>query len=596
MNPNSAAKLPFLKIPEFSGSYHEWQRFMDTFTALAHDNVNLQNIEKFYYLQSSLKGEALKVLESLPISNVNYLRALQLLRERFENKKAIINAHLKDIFDLPVVSKESHVNLRKYVDTVLRNYRALEGIGESVDQWSTILIYVLLSKLDFSSKREWEQYSKGIDCPSFEQFSEFLKQRCQMLENLYSSSNASKSAPHTKSVFLNEELSNTKCPFCKGYHYLFQCSDFKRLAVDERFDSIKRLQLCINCLQKGHLAKRCQASHCRKCGGKHNTLLHKNNKKPGDSTSEANRSIPNRSHVRESDSSSKPVEQEASASPSSLTSVSLNHFYQKPENACVLLSTARVNVLDANNKTIQCRVLLDFGSQSNFISSCAVNKLRLKTQRVNVPISGINRVSTNIKNRVSINISSLYSNYTTTLSCLVIDRITDVTPQETFVVDEFFVPNVHLADPDFNVASPIDILIGCSTFYELMLQGQIKLGKNSLIFQNSRFGWIVSGSIPINIENSKCLLANELDGLNDNLERFWKIEEVGTDEIPLSSDELKCEQHFVKTVSRAADGRFVVKLPVREGDESSLGDSKLTALRRFYSLESRLLKSEPIRA
>lgn len=62
---NVNTKLPPLKLVEFSGSYCDWRKFFDTFNALVHNNHILSNVEKFYYLQASLKGGAAQVVALL---------------------------------------------------------------------------------------------------------------------------------------------------------------------------------------------------------------------------------------------------------------------------------------------------------------------------------------------------------------------------------------------------------------------------------------------------------------------------------------------------------------------------------------------------
>ncbi|KAK9498852.1 hypothetical protein O3M35_003408 [Rhynocoris fuscipes] len=47
------------------------------------------------------KGEASQILSSLEITCSNYTIAWDLLKERYDNKKLIINSHIKSIFDPP---------------------------------------------------------------------------------------------------------------------------------------------------------------------------------------------------------------------------------------------------------------------------------------------------------------------------------------------------------------------------------------------------------------------------------------------------------------------------------------------------------------
>ncbi|GFS87042.1 integrase catalytic domain-containing protein [Trichonephila clavipes] len=57
-------------------------------------------------------------------------------------------------------------------------------------------------------------------------------------------------------------------------------------------------------------------------------------------------------------------------------------------------------------------------------------------------------------------------------------------------------------------------------------------------------------------------------------------------DIPSKDEDELCESIFVNSHIRNADGRYILKLPFR--DDSSIGDSKEGALKRFYSLERKL--------
>ncbi|KYM98837.1 hypothetical protein ALC62_10437, partial [Cyphomyrmex costatus] len=55
--------------------------------------------------------------------------------------------------------------------------------------------------------------------------------------------------------------------------------------------------------------------------------------------------------------------------------------------------------------------------------------------------------------------------------------------------------NIQLADPQFNVSSEIDLLIGADHFWHLLCVGQIKSSPIQPILQKTRFGWILAGCV-----------------------------------------------------------------------------------------------------
>ncbi|KAJ8933002.1 hypothetical protein NQ318_003667, partial [Aromia moschata] len=209
----SNVKLPSMTLPEFKGEYHKWLQFHDTFMALIDKNKNLSDIEKFYYLRGCLKGEAEHVLQALEASGENYKIAWDLLKERFENKRLIIDKHIQALFDITPISKESHISLRNLIDNYQKHLRALKQLGEPTDSWDRLIIHLLDSKLDPATKREWQQTSiaKGRILPSIADFTNFLTNHCQLLERVNADSSITlcwiASQPNTWQVFVSNRVS-----------------------------------------------------------------------------------------------------------------------------------------------------------------------------------------------------------------------------------------------------------------------------------------------------------------------------------------------------------------------------------------------------
>lgn len=79
---DSHVRLPKIDLPTFSGAYEKWHPFFDIFNSLIHSNDSLNDIQRFHYLKSSLKGDAAETIASLEISNVNYADAWSRLKVR----------------------------------------------------------------------------------------------------------------------------------------------------------------------------------------------------------------------------------------------------------------------------------------------------------------------------------------------------------------------------------------------------------------------------------------------------------------------------------------------------------------------------------
>jgi len=131
-NPESHIRLPKIQLPSFSGSYEDWYTFHDSFKNLIHANENLSAIQKFHYLRSSLKDNAAEVIKSFDITTDNYLKAWQLLNERFDNKRRIVQTHIKAMFEITPIHKENCATLRSLLDNILN---ILELLRHFKDRW-----------------------------------------------------------------------------------------------------------------------------------------------------------------------------------------------------------------------------------------------------------------------------------------------------------------------------------------------------------------------------------------------------------------------------------------------------------------------------
>ncbi|XP_071646703.1 uncharacterized protein [Temnothorax longispinosus] len=582
-NVKANIKLPTINLPTFSGNYEAWMGFYDNFKSIVHDNENLSPVQKLQYLKSSLIDEAAQVIQSLEISSQNYEVAWALVVERYDNRRIIIQSHIRALFDLSVISKESSTQLRSLVDAALRHTRALHALGQPTESWDALLFHLLTSKLDRNSYQEWERSLDGTDMPSIDDFWKFLKNRCHVLENVsqevsvYSSqsNNAARNQLRSSNMRGNTKqmarptlvtvYAKSECTICKQNHNIFQCEQFRRMTREARFAKVKSMGLCYNCLRPNHLVDECKYGTCRKCKRKHHTLLHSE----GDSFD------------RGSGSSNA-----ANANPiASLQAVVASR---------VLLATASVRMLNDRGEPVKCRVLLDNGSQSNFVTEKLSGILNLTKREVNIPVSGFNQSLTHIKHSIATTLQSRDGRFAAELLFLVVPRITETLPAQTINRCDLNLPrNITLADPEFCTPSEIDALIGAELFYQLLCVGQIKLG-NALILQKTRLGWIASGAIHDRGPASNRIACNlVVDSLDAQVAKFWEIEEVSSVR-RLSDDERACEQHFSQTHSRDESGRYIVRLPFNSR-KRELGDSYQTAKKRLYSLERRLARDPQLR-
>ncbi|KAL0832994.1 hypothetical protein ABMA28_001117 [Loxostege sticticalis] len=280
-------KLPTINLPTFNGSYLNWLEFRDTFESLIISNASIPDINKFHYLRSSLQGGAIQVIKSLEFTSANFKVAWELLCDRYDNKKILINNHLNNLFSTDKINHESHTSLRYLVDHVSKNLRALNTLGQPTEQWDSLIIYMITAKLDSVTSLKWEEHKNNLsDLPTLENFFSFIRNRADILETLvagqnerknnyssankninYSNQNKNKDVKGTCLVSSMENISECLCLFCSEQgHKVFSCEKFKKLSVEDRMKEIVKLRLCTNCLGEGHKSFNCRLKiSCRVC-------------------------------------------------------------------------------------------------------------------------------------------------------------------------------------------------------------------------------------------------------------------------------------------------------------------------------------------
>lgn len=613
-------KLPTIILPTFDGTYEKWLNFHDTYSSLIHSSQTLTVIEKFHYLKSTLSGGALQLIQSIEVTNENYDVAWTLLKERFTNKKLLIKKHVNALFELKSVSKENSTNLRDLLDGMTMNLRVLKHLGQPTDTWDTLIVYYIANKFDSSTRKEWESSAHGTkkDVATVCELTEFLQTRCAILESLeshsakhqavssigtvksevksqskgFSSSSFVSSLPVKESNTSSSVSSvETKCGFCGNNHLNHLCPEFLKMSVGERHKRVVELRMCFNCLRSGHSSSECaSAFRCRECNKRHHSLIHFN---------EGINNINTR--VSMSSVSTTPVINTNDVNPSI-------NMCSRNQSGQVMLATAIVNVNNYLGEKVKCRVLLDSASESNFICEDLCQRLKLRRSRVFIPISGITEIQTDnpVKQSVDATIGSTNNGFKVNMEFLVMSKITGGVPSRSVEISSWNIPkNIVMADPWFNVKSKIDMLLGAQMFFKMMSVGQIELSESLPMLQKTVFGWIVCGkALDVNKDNSSSISLYSTIGesfnqsythfcnqqfvsssLDNDVAKFWEVEEVSSESM-LTKEEQLCEDVFKSSIKRDTDGRFVVKLPVRD-NLTELGDSYNSALKRFLVLEKR---------
>ncbi|XP_037826545.1 uncharacterized protein LOC119614493 [Lucilia sericata] len=637
-----AFNVPPCDMPTFHGDFKSWASFRDLFKAIYGNNTRLSGVEKLFYLKQKTSGEAKEIVDNAPLTNDGFLIAWTQLVSQFENRRMQINAQLKTLFNLPTVSTMCSASIRKLQRKINCCIANLNSLEIDTDNWDPIFVYLCLSKLPKETRREFEKtLNDSAEMPPWTNLDVFLTNTFkeltsvndvpdsnpnthpktkQFTETKYNPDRRAKAfhnvthsskKPHPNPKPQNEQKfsnpnhipnSNTQknanaqntqkkpntqntqtklygsiCKLCEKNHTLRECSSFNSLGLNQRIEFVNENGICYNCLATGHVIKDCySAFKCRYCGGKHNSLLHKPNSNPNP-------------HVENT---------QASTSQNAVQSFSTHTQSSKPipiDDRTKLLGTAVLNV-EVQGELFPARALIDPASDFSFITDKLRRKLKLPTTPIVAEISGLNEIVSARSNKLCQVLlrSNTQNDFKLNIQAIVVKTLTKNLPTQnlnpTLIQD---LENIQLADQRFYESRPIDFIIGSDFYPQILKSGVRKDLLNTLIAQETEFGWILTGPVQNSQNNQPLVSYFSSVTLDKVLTRFWEIEDVPT-QPKVSEESSLCEETFKTTTLRLPNGRYQVNLPFIY-PPVELGNSRHVAMAQFLRNEKSLMKKPELK-
>lgn len=634
----SEIKLHPLSIPKFSGNIRKWKSYYNSFVSLVDENQNLTTVDKFRYLLDGLEGEAKGIIHHLDIDESNYDLAKELLKNRYEHKRLLVNVQINTIYNITAFETESAHNIRITIDTLRECYQSLKVLGIQVESWDPVIIFLTQCKLPLSTNQLWEEkLENSKELPTFKKFEEFLECRFRTFDSLKHRLNLN------NPTMVHTQSDDNKCKICNQLHDVTNCQTFLNADATSRYHMVIENTLCINCLSRFHTVQNCNSRNiCRNCGQKHHTFLHRNSNtlsnKAKYNNSYSNNSHCNKSNKFQSNSNfnkysnsnqnkhnsknnskafsynnqnrinsnqsrqtkttllttnpvedqniTKPIETQNSEGQASSRSFHINSLSKN----IYLLGTAVVQLNNHKGNVRTVRALLDPGSEDNYIIDSIANGLPLKKYYCPSTISVIGgQPVEGITHRCNFIIKSLHSDFVLEIDAGIKKSITQDLPSDLVPgLCYSFLNNLELADSSFDEPGQIHLLLGMGVWVKIVQPGLIK--NDTLMAQKTTLGWLVQGvanHIPIGYKSkpSQCFVTQTLD---TEIQKFWELENVVNSKKIETPENILCEQIFIDSVQQLKDKKLSVDLPFKNKTDPNLGDSMEIAKRRFINLEKRL--------
>ena len=230
--------------------------------------------------------------------------------------------------------------------------------SEPDDHFVTLVIQL---KFDVETMFEWQRhrdtqryYTEILrgHIQRYTEILEFLDLRAQTSETSLSSSSKKppRKSDHPVTTFTANSYSSGKCILCSSErHPLYACPKFKSMSHSDMMSTLRRNNLCTNCLNGRHSAKYCKSSH---------TLFYTSNQ------------------INFTPTASTTSPQVSSNAAVKLWSSSL-------------LMTCRVRIKARDGSFVEARALLDNASSASFVSERLAQLLQLPCSSQSVHVYGI---------------------------------------------------------------------------------------------------------------------------------------------------------------------------------------------------------------
>ena len=598
--------MPKLNIPKFKGVLETWHGFWNRYKAAVHDNERLKDSVKMALLIDLVADPALAdyLIAANDGKEGRYQEVVKYLQARFDQPRELHQLHCRKLADLQPI-KGTAAELSQVADTV---FSAVEGIRrsgqESVDYLATSLAVSVLPK---QLRQEWETKTEEDPLvPSIDQWITFIRKKALHAGKGTSSVPSTASSRPTKDYIKEKATLNhsqgkvymatsqptpeadsqpsrsrnpskrptvnsckVQCNLCSLTHYIFQCSQFQNMTVQQRKTHVQSSALCTNCLRPGHGLQDCQCSYrCRICKGHHNTLLHTD-------------STPTSGSVHTVTSSSK-------------TTLSTEQRKEKS------LMTSQVVLTGPTGKQMVVRALLDSGAEVSIISSKIMNTLQLTRQDEWMTLQGIESPeNSTARPTAMVTVSAVNSEWSQPVKVTVLPKVSTELPKEHLqsIRDMPHLKDLTLADPHFHEPRRVDIILDVDFTDSITLPEKIVGPPGTPSAWRTELGWVVVGRYCTSDlykppTASLHFTSQEVEDLRSDkiMERFWSMEEMTKGPPILSHQETEVQQQFLDThYFSPPAGRYVVTLPKRR-TTLQLGESRQTALSRFVRNEQALLR------
>lgn len=612
-------KLPRIELQKFTGDIKDWLRFWAQFQKIDED-PSLMGSDKFWYLLQSLepRSEAYEIVTAYPQSNENYPEAVQALKKRFGDEDLLLQVYIRELLTLVVtnVTGKEKIPLQSLYLKVDAHLRALKTLKLEKADPATWLFPLVESSLPEDVLYNWQRnplstYDGSKDNPpktrldllmDFVEKEVGIQTRMEITRTFGNNQRiVSMEKPRsTHEQSTRDRVSRAKertrpaavsmgfhvreafpCIFCgKINHESKDCRKAKNeMSYDDKMKILRTKGLCFNCFLP-HRAIDCRSKkkiHCSSCGKGHHSVICRDLPTRRDSYE------PNPKRQRQSGEQVK----------------SSTELFNSVQGGTVYLQTLLVRLV-YNDKEIVVRAFLDGGAQRSYLLKSIAYELGLipkAEELVSHVVFGGDQGPVERHLRYDLRVKGLRNEFQTAFEVRDKDKICGNVPRmsrlDKSLIQDLKKHNVELTDIGKDDIE-IGLLIGNNMYARLLTGKKIDFA-NGLTALETYLGWTLSGEMTSDAEcDNMAEMSVSMAVQDSSLTKLWELDTLGIVDPDEYNDKMEGERKaldtFRKGVNRNEEGRYVVKLPWKEG-HPILPTYKETALKRLETVSKKLEKA-----
>ncbi|UYV84543.1 hypothetical protein LAZ67_X002574, partial [Cordylochernes scorpioides] len=537
-------RLPKVELPKFKGNLEDWLSWWGQFSKI-NDDETLGDVDKFHYLlQAVVEGSrAQRLVCSYPISEVNYPKVVQALKDRFGDKNLLIEHYIRRLLKLVVSNaRKENLPLDEIYDDLTAHLKNLESLGVNTEMAGVFLYPLVESSLPLDIIQVWqrnpavgygikeegaENGDKSDASGRLQAMMDFLRDEVKGAERMAfakenfegnSSMRATGSqlktprkTPPTVSNLFGSAFKR-KCIFCqRDNHLSSRCFVASRLTPSERDQRIKEAKVCFKCLKANHLKRECRADiKCRNCGKDHLDIFC------------------NKIALKQGGNNSFKGETSKVVNEGNATCTGVNMSARTCANDILLMTS--VAKLKGAKETKEVKVLFDTGSHYSYIKRSIVEKLGLnKIGEISLEKSlfGGGNMKEALHGKYVLKLGSLTNKIDVDIVALdqpeICARIPPI-PRGRLLY-KLKRKKIYIHPSNFR-NEEIDILIGSDYFGQLLTGKVVHLGED-LTAVETKLGWTLMGQSPVVGKEDKVQIALNMLVARNNLKDLWELDILG---------------------------------------------------------------------